>query len=284
MATVPDPPTNLVATPGVRQITVAFTPGADGGSPITNYQYSLNSGSFIAMSPPLLTSPMTITNLYDATPYTIIVQAINSIGTSQSSVTISATTFSLPPAPTNLVSTAGNSQISVAFTQTPAVDSPIINYQYSLNNNNYVTLFPPSTQSPIVIRGLYNLSTYQVRLQSISKVGSSADSVSISAPTLYYSQPPSDLSFTPGNGSITISFTPGLDGGSPILNYYYTINGGQCIPANPPITSSPLTISGLQNNTTYRITLLAYTAVGLSLSTLPINASTYSNIPPHTNL
>ena len=43
-STVPSAPTSLIATPGNAQVSVAFTQGFDGGSAITNYQYSINNG------------------------------------------------------------------------------------------------------------------------------------------------------------------------------------------------------------------------------------------------
>jgi hypothetical protein len=89
-ATAPTAPTLSSATGGDRRITLAFTPGSNGGSPITDYQYSLNGETFTAMSS--TTSPFTIMSLLGRAVYTIRIRAQNLIGFSESTTALSATT------------------------------------------------------------------------------------------------------------------------------------------------------------------------------------------------
>jgi hypothetical protein len=89
-ALVPASPTLTSATGGDRRITLAFTPGSNGGSPITDYQYSLNGETFTAMSS--TTSPFTIMSLLGRAVYTIRIRAQNLIGFSESTTALSATT------------------------------------------------------------------------------------------------------------------------------------------------------------------------------------------------
>jgi hypothetical protein len=88
--TVPAVPTLSSATGGDRRITLSFTPGSNGGSPITDYQYSLNGETFTAMSS--ATSPFTIMSLLGRAVYTIRIRAQNLIGFSDSTTALSATT------------------------------------------------------------------------------------------------------------------------------------------------------------------------------------------------
>lgn len=88
--TVPAVPTLNTATGGDRRITLSFTPGSNGGSPITDYQYSLNGETFTAMSS--TTSPITIMSLLGRAIYTIRIRAQNLIGFSESTTALSATT------------------------------------------------------------------------------------------------------------------------------------------------------------------------------------------------
>jgi gliding motility-associated-like protein len=77
--------------------------------------------------------------------------------------------------------------------------------------------------------------------------------------------PPTNLVATAGDGEAVISFTPGNDNGSAIINYEYTLDGGQTwIALNPADGSSPITIPGLNNGQTYTIALIAVNIHGNS--------------------
>ena len=77
---LPDVPTNLSATSGDGQAVIEFVTGANNCSPITNYQYSLNGGTYTALSPADASSPITITGLTNGSSYFITLQAINVTG------------------------------------------------------------------------------------------------------------------------------------------------------------------------------------------------------------
>jgi hypothetical protein len=99
-STIPDAPTGLVATAGISQATISFTPGFDGGSAIINYQYSTDNGlTFRAFSPATISSPVTITTLSSDgvtplssdTTYTIVLKAVNEKGAGIASTGVSVT-------------------------------------------------------------------------------------------------------------------------------------------------------------------------------------------------
>jgi hypothetical protein len=83
--------------------------------------------------------------------------------------------------------------------------------------------------------------------------------------------PPTNLIGTSGDGRVTISFTPGNDNGSPIINYEYIFpdaSGAGFEPFNPPTGPvSSLTFTGLQNGQTYQIQLKAVNVNGPSSAT-----------------
>lgn len=89
-AAAPDAPTLNSVTAGDRRVTVAFTAGANNGAAITDYEYSLNSGTYTSAG--TTTSPFTITGLSGRTSYSVILKARNSVGLSAASNSISATT------------------------------------------------------------------------------------------------------------------------------------------------------------------------------------------------
>jgi hypothetical protein len=86
-------------------------------------------------------------------------------------------------------------------------------------------------------------------------------------PALVFPSAPSDLVATAGDQSASIAFIANFDGGTPITNYLYSIDDGETYTAfSPAQTSSPVSITGLTNGTTYTITLKAVTALGTSTS------------------
>ncbi|NBR72408.1 MAG: fibronectin type III domain-containing protein, partial [Proteobacteria bacterium] len=71
---------------------------------------------------------------------------------------------------------------------------------------------------------------------------------------------PTINSITPGNGSLSVAFTAGSDGGSAITNYKYTTDGSTWTAAG--VTTSPITISGLSNGTAYNVQIKAVNNIG----------------------
>lgn len=75
---------------------------------------------------------------------------------------------------------------------------------------------------------------------------------------------PTALSAVSLDGAARISFTMGDDGGTAITNYMYSLNGGAYVVLSPADGTSPITIPGLTNGTTYNIALKAVNAFGIS--------------------
>jgi LPXTG-motif cell wall-anchored protein len=84
---------------------------------------------------------------------------------------------------------------------------------------------------------------------------------------------PSITSVVGANGSLTVTFTSGADGGSPITNYKYSTDGTNYIALNPATTSSPFIISGLTNATTYSVTIKAVNVFGDSLNSNAVSGT-----------
>jgi len=94
-------------------------------------------------------------------------------------------------------------------------------------------------------------------------------------------QPPTIVSVTPGNGSVTVKWTaPTSDGGSGITGYIVTSSG---IPAHTCTTTGyttlACTLAGLTNGTSYTFTVQAINAIGTSSASGPSNPVTPANVP-----
>jgi hypothetical protein len=183
-STIPSPPTSLTATAGNGQISITFTAGSNGGSAITNYQYSLDGTNYTAFSPTDASSPVVVTGLSNGTSYTIYLKSVNTNGVSATaSSSVTATPITTASAPTISSITSGNAQLSVAFTAPSSNGfSTITNYQYSTDNGStWTTPSPASTTSPLTITGLANSTAYNVKIRAVNGAGSGTASDAVSA-------------------------------------------------------------------------------------------------------
>jgi hypothetical protein len=191
----PGAPTGVSGTRGNTQVDLTWTaPGDTGGLLLTDYaiQYSSNSGgSWTTFSDGTSTNTYaTVTGLTNGTSYIFRVAAVNSIGqgnySTASSAVIPATT---PSAPTSLSSTAGDQQLTIAFTAGSNGGDAITNYKYALSTNGgssygaWTAFSPTDTTTPVTITGLTNGTAYHVKLRAVNTVGDGAESAAVSTNT-----------------------------------------------------------------------------------------------------
>lgn len=91
-------PTSLSNVPSTTSVAISFTaPTNDGGSAITNYEYSFNGSSWTALSPADATSPVTVSSLTANTAYSVYLRAVNIVGAGPASSATSFTTNKVAP-------------------------------------------------------------------------------------------------------------------------------------------------------------------------------------------
>lgn len=189
--TTPSAPTITTITPGNELLSVAFTAGADGGSAITNYKYSIDNGAnFITRSPASTASPLVISGLTNATAYDVKLLAINAAGDGAASTAVSGT----PEAPVTPTITASGSL--GALTTTYGTASSTASFSVSgaaLSADLVVTApsgFAVSTSASSGFASSVNLTptanvvpttTVYVRLAETSAVGSYSGNVSLTS-------------------------------------------------------------------------------------------------------
>jgi hypothetical protein len=194
----PETPTSLSATAlSTTSVSVAFTAGGANGSPITNYKYALSTdsgvtyGSFVALDPVDITSPITISGLTAGTTYYIKLKAVNDMGDSVASAAVSIATLATPEAPTSL-SAGSITTTSVAISFTPGSDNgfAITNYQYALSTNggssygSFTALDPADATSSITISGLTADTAYYIKLKAVNSGGAGTESSAVSFTTI----------------------------------------------------------------------------------------------------
>ena len=257
----PAAPTSLVATPGNGSASIAFTAGSDGGAAITNYKYSTDNGvNWTTRSPSATTSPISITGLTNGTTYNVKFRAVNTAGDGAVSDAVSVTPRTVPAAPSVTVVAPGNGSASIAFTAGSDGGAAITNYKYSIDNGvNWITRPAPSTSSPLVITGLTNGTTYFVQLRAVNAAGDGTASTAVPVGPRTTPAAPSVTSVTAGNGSASVAFTPGSNGGVAVSKFQYRVGAGSWVDAG---TSSPIAVTGLTNYTTYSIQVRAMNIAG----------------------
>lgn len=184
--TAPTAPTIDLIFPGDAKLTVNFnSPSSNGGSAITNYEYRLNGGSWIARNPASIYGPIEITGLTNGTLYSVELRAVNTAGGGAASAPESATPavpITTPTAPTITSIVAGNQKLTVNFSApTSNGGAAITNYEHRFRGETLWTpRFPASALGPIEITGLTNGKSYEVEIRAANSAGSGDASAYVS--------------------------------------------------------------------------------------------------------
>ena len=149
------------------------------------------------------------------------------------------------------------------FTPSGSDNTDVVEVPGTPGTSNSNTTVPVSFNAT----GLNSAKTYYYRTVGVASTGSADTLVetylygvtrqfSFGAPAA-----PTISNIACGNGSLTVSFTPGAANGGTITNYQYSINGGDTFTTlATPSTSSPISITGLTNGVEYSISIRAITS------------------------
>lgn len=246
---------------------IEFVAPANGGEPITAYEYSLDGGAWTSTGS--LGTTLVLTGLTNGASYEIELRAVNSIGTGDPSVPEPFVMATPPSAPALTGLTAGDRTLDAAFTA-PLDDGGIAvtSYEYSTDGGaTWRVRATGTTASPLVITAesgsgnpLQNATVYTVQVRAVNAAGAGQASNSELAAPRSVPTAPTGLSVAPVDGGLVLTFTPGTDGGSPITDLEYQLDGGAWVSAGS--LGSPLTITGLTNGTTYQVAVRAVNAIG----------------------
>ncbi|WP_235522165.1 Ig-like domain-containing protein [Shewanella xiamenensis] len=262
-AIVPGAPTTIVATAGDTQASVAFAPPANnGGSNILGYVVSVTPNDVLPVSG--ANSPIVVSGLTNGVTYTFTVEAENAVGFGPASSAsnpitpkaIQTLTFLNPgdqnfgTSPTLTATTDATGGLIPTFTSsTPAV--------CTITSGGVLTF---------VATGMCTINADQAGDASYLAATQVSRSFSINA---VVPGAPIIGTATAGNAQATVSFSaPAFTGGDAITGYSLVSTPGGITASG---TSSPITIMGLTNGTSYSFTVAAINSAGTG------SASTASN-------
>ena len=216
----PATPTGLQATAGNAQVSLTWT--VSSGATSYHVKRSATSGGpYTQISAP--TAPnFTDPSLTNGTTYYYVVSALNSAGESANSSQASATPAALampPTAPAGLQATAGNAQVSLAWTASSGATS--YHVKRSTTSGGPYTQVAAPTSTSYTDTGLTNGTTYYYVVSALNSAGESANSSQVSA--------------TPVNATadVTITVNPAVT--KPISPYIYGINFYSGVTGAPPL-------------------------------------------------
>jgi hypothetical protein len=265
-------------TTSLNTMTVNFLKPAINGAEIITYKYSLNGGTYVDISSNLVPFNIPIQNNVN---YNVQIIATNIIGDSQPSLPLTkpVSFIYLIPLPPKITSIVGSNQtLTVNFSASVSRGAPVTNYSYSIDSSiNIVNT--QITSSPLVINGLVNDASYSVILYANSDAGLSLGSIPvIGIPKYSVPGTPVISNITPLNQSCSVLFGPPVINGSPITTYLYSIDGGNTL-INTNRNESPLLITGLTNDVSYNLQIVAVNALGNSPLSLPRTFTPVYKIP-----
>jgi len=206
----PIAPTISSVTPANGSLTVAFTPGTDGGSAITNYKYSVDGTNYVALNPATTTSPFTISDLTNGTTYSVTIKAVNAIGDSPASNAVTGS----PTAPTTSTVAPTTTTPTTAVTTTIPTTTPTTAVTTTTPTTAVTTTTPPSL---VAIRKTASIKTGTTSLLiplikaseiSIPKDSKVTGSISNSLTSVCKTSSAKIVGITPGKCIVKIKITP----------------------------------------------------------------------------
>lgn len=272
----PDSPTAVSATPGDEYVVVTWTPGFDGGSAVTRYEYSTTSGaSWIEIALADIATDgdrrsASIRNVVNGVSYSFRIRAVNKEGGGTASSDVSVTPVGRPGAPSVSVTPEQSSVVLTWGTVADDGGSPIVDFRVEYATWNESGQFEWAVANSAVsartltIGSLTRDSRYVFRVRARNAVGVGSWSTSESVAPLALSTEPTQFTAVSMARQLSVSWSEPTDsGGLQVLGYEYqlcnAVNSG-C--SDWSRATSPALIGDLGVGITYTVHVRAVTRLG----------------------
>ena len=264
--TVPDAPTTPLVTRGNTAVTVTWTPRGDGGVPITGYRATASPSGKTCES---TAETCTIFGLPNGIPQTIQVVAHNSVGASQSSAPSASVTPATTPS-TPRIDSARRSNRGAVVLWTPPTDNggdDVVSYLVRVTRGPNIVSESTTTDTSITLDGLTNGVIYAIVVSATNTVGNGGPSEHVNVtPATVPDAPRAITALRQDKGAVVSWTAPPNDGGDPLTGYRVQVRAGSQQPTSFVTTESQYSIQGLENGTTYDVTVRAINSVGDSVA------------------
>jgi hypothetical protein len=267
-ATVPGAPTIGTATGGNAQANVTFAaPASNGGAAITGYTVISSPGGLVGTG---TASPIVVAGLTNGTAYMFTVTATNSVGTG----TASAASNSITPTGSQTITFANPGTQNFGTTPTlTAISTSGLTVTFSSSTTSICTMTSGGALTTIAI-GTCTINADQAGDSSVAAAPTLSRSFSIVAAT---PGAPTIGAATAGDGQANVTFTaPSFTGGTSIMGYIVTSSPGGITATG---LSSPITVTGLTNGTSYTFTVVATNSAGAGSASASSNSITATPAP-----
>ena len=268
---------SLVETRATLQAQVPF------GTTVTRWEYRQKTGSDgdwgdwqnIVASNRILVA--TVGGLNRGKTYGFQVRAVNNAGEGPESdskeVSVPAVA---PPKPSSFTATAGDRQVTLSASIDTDNGSAITRWQYqrkegsdgSYGNWKDIASSNAKTSISTVVTGLDNGTAYRFKIRAENGAGRGGESESGTVTPSTTPARPTGLTATAGNGTVTLSWTAGSDGGSAITGWKYIKHSNNAwdsgwteVPNSGAGTTS-YRVPNLTNGTAYKFKVRAVNAKG----------------------
>lgn len=275
----PGSPTGLTAVAGNEQI--ALTWAAPTNGPITGYNVYRGTSPGGEGSSPIQTgitsTSYTDSGLTNGTTYYYTVTAVNSAGEGPQSNEASATPLPPPTAPTALIATPGNAQISLSWFP-PATTVTDYNI-YRGTSSGTETLYQPNvTTSTYTDNSVTNGTTYYYEVTALAGSQESPKSNESAATPENAPATPTALTAISGETGVLLTWQD-VPGELYTIERSTTSNGPYTTIASS-VSSNVFSDSDLENGTTYYYVIVANDQFGTSNTSLqcsatPVNANPF---------
>jgi hypothetical protein len=277
----PAAPTGVAATAGDASAAVTWTPGFDGGTPVTRVEFALDDTTSVDDSTAATSSPYTLTGLTNGTTYTVYVRLANSAGVGTWSLASAAFTPEAPPtpaapdsppgAPTDVRAMPGNTSATVSWTApTDRGTSGVHRYVVRAQPGGRTC---STSSTSCIVEGLTNGTAYSFTVTAWNTTSPGPTSTA-SAPVTPRTVPGTPVKVTAMSGveKAAIAWVrPTDDGGSAITGYRVSTTPATagCVTAS----ATTCTLTDLTAGREYAVTVAAINAAGASQPSSPVTVT-----------
>lgn len=274
-ATSPDAPLALVATMDDRQLRLTWNaPPATGGEPLTQYRIfrSTVSGAETLLDSIGTNTSYVAAGLVNGQTYYFMVSAVTSFGEGARSLEASQHPAAPPSAPTSLLATRGNGQVTLTWAL-PATNNgdPVSGYSiYSGAASGGESLLDSiGANTSYVVTGLTNGQTYFFQVAASNAAGLGARAAEVRAVPATTPSSPQGLVVTRGDHQLSLSWNPpSSTGGDPLTGYVILVgaSSGTETLRDTIGTNTSYVIAGLANGVRQFVQVAALNSVGQGVS------------------